>query len=54
MEKRILQKAPGGRGDNEGVPALTMESTFPNGKHPHPSSHALHCVVLKCRQDPSP
>lgn len=32
---------PGGHVDNRGVSAMTMESTFPNGKHPHYSYYAL-------------
>lgn len=32
---------PGGHVDNRAVPAVTTENTFPNGKHPHHSYHAL-------------
>lgn len=32
---------PGGHVDNRGMSAMTVESTFPNGKHPHYSYHVL-------------
>lgn len=39
--RREFCKMPGGHVDNRGVSAMTMESTFPNGKHPQYSFHAL-------------